>query len=96
MRWIILIGYLFGVFTGGVFVHEGVHWLQYNDIEHKRIVWFDKGYLAYLDMPDEQVWVTDEQHDKLELEANLFTMVVWVGGGIMLLKHWERGFKEHD
>jgi len=66
---ILLLGFtLFGIIMATIFIHEGVHWLQYNE-EKKEICFFGKG-ISYLDTYGDIIYFeTEKQHHEKQLEA---------------------------
>lgn len=90
MKLFILIMFATGVLFTGIFIHEGIHWLQYSDIEEKQICFFGYGKIVYLNPISHIIWLTDEEHFKRELEAHLFSTVFFIFAIIYGFKHIKR------
>lgn len=85
MKFIHIFIYIFGVISLSIFVHEGVHWIQYNTVEEKQIYFFDdnaleEGKIAYLDTKDEMLFLTNKEYTLRELEAWIFTLLTLIIG----------------
>lgn len=91
MKILFMFFYIFGVISSSIFVHEGIHWLQYNYIQDKQICFFDsyalqQGKLAYLDMKNDVVFLSSKEFNLREIEAWLGTIVIVLIGILPFIK----------
>lgn len=91
IRWAVCVFYVIGVFLSGIFAHELIHWHQNPTIENKQISFFSKerGVLAYLDTPDDYIYLAEGVGARREVPAYFALIVVWLIGGVSMLKYPE-------
>jgi len=87
MRYLLLLTFIIGNLLIGIFIHEFVHYIQYNEIEGKSIVFFKEDMpLAYVDTGDIIIY---EKNNNKELVACLFGTGYWI---VMLVY----GFRNYE
>jgi len=89
MRLFLLAFYILGLITFGIFIHEGIHWIQYPNLENKTICFFGRSdAFAYLISTEviQYVSIKDKENIRFkdELQANIAMFAFMFYGMIYL------------